>query len=123
MKFKRWLMAIGIIVSVGMLQVAQRNTVYLKGYALGDRVEKEHEGQTEVSWLETRVMRLTSPDHLSDMAQERHLNLVAWSMLTPDQAQRFADTAEWVDTRPAPAVAQAQPHETVQLADGRDTTD
>lgn len=98
--------------AVGMLQVAQRNTVYLEGYALGDRVEKAHKEHTDVSWLEARVMRLTSPEHLSSMVQERHLNLVAWSTLTEDEARRFTDTAEPVGA-----------HSAVQLADGRDTTD
>ncbi len=113
MKLNRWLSAIGLVMAAGMLQVAQKNTVYLQGYALGDRVEKAHKEETEISWLETRVLRLTSPEHLSDAAQERHLNLVAWSLLAPDQGQRLADKTP------------AQPEENfhIQLADGHDTTD
>ena len=111
MKLNRWLAAIGVVMAVGILQVAQKNTVYLKGYALGDRVEKAHKEETEISWLETRVLRLTSPEHLSDAVQERHLNLVAWSLLAPDQGQRLVDKAP------------VQPDENIQLADGHDTTD
>ena len=109
MKLERWLISIGMLVAVGMLQVAERNTVYLKGYALGDRVVKNHKEPTDVSWLEARVLRLASPEHLSDAAQERHLNLVAWSMLTAPQAQLLAG---------AP-----RSNEAVQITDGRDTTD
>ena len=109
MKLSRWLIVISGTVAVGMLQVAQHHMLYLKGYALGDRVEQAHKQQTEVSWLETRVVRLSSPDRLSSTAQDRHLNLVAWSILTPGQAQLLAGVP--------------QSHESVQLADGRDTTD
>lgn len=111
MKLARWLTAIGVVVAVGMLQVAQKNTVYLKGYALGDRIEKAHKEQTEIGWLETRVLRLTSPEHLSDTAQERHMGLVAWSVLSANQARQPADaTSEQTDAN-------------MQLADGQDTTD
>lgn len=123
MRLKRWLMGILAVVSVGMLQVAQHNTVYLKGYALGDRVEKAHKEQTDVSWLQARVVGLTSPEHLSGMAQKRHLDLVAWSMLSPEKGPRAVFAARPAEKDSAAAVSQLPPQAAVQLADVRDTTD
>ncbi len=114
MRFTRWLAIIGMLVSIGMLKAVQRNALLLKGYALGDRVERAHQEETDVSWLEARVLHLTSPDHLSETAQARHLNLVAWSTLAPQQIQVLADSVE---------TSQEASTNSVQLADGRDTTD
>ena len=110
MSCARRLAIIGIVTGVGMAQVATRNALWLKSYALGERVEQTHQAETDVAWLQARVLHLTSPDHLSDTAQTRHLNLVAWSTLSPEQVHVLADS---VDTEA----------DTVQVADGRDTSD
>ena len=77
------MLLIGVIVGLGCLQVAQRNAIFLKGYAVGDRIDRVHTQETEVSWLGARVVGLGSPTRLSQLAQERHLKLVAWSMRLP----------------------------------------
>ena len=83
MLLSRWMLLIGVVVGLGCLQVAQRNAIFLKGYAVGDRIDQVHTQETEVSWLGARVVGLESPTRLSQLAQERHLKLVAWSMLPP----------------------------------------
>jgi hypothetical protein len=83
MSLSRWLTLIAVLVGLGVLQVAQRNALFLKGYALGDRSDRVHAQETEVSWLNTRVLGLASPTRLSHVAQERNLKLVAWSTLSP----------------------------------------
>lgn len=127
MKLNRWLAALAILIGIAMLQVAQRNAVYLKGYSLGERIKQAHKDQTEVAWLETKVLKLTSPDNLSEAAQERNLKLVAWSMLTPEQISLLADDApaqaSVAGDIAASRVPAADSAVQVQLADGHDTTD
>ena len=81
MRPSRWMALIGILVAVGCLKVAQRNAILLKGYALGTQVSGIHEKEVEVAWLKSEIIGLVSPAHLSDVARERQLKLVAWSTL------------------------------------------
>lgn len=81
MSFSRWSLLIVALIGLGCLEVAQRNAVFLKGYALGQRVSQLHTQANDVAWLQAHVMELTSPDHLSQVAQDRQLKLVAWSLL------------------------------------------
>ena len=92
MLLSRWMTLIGIVVALGCLEVSQRNAIFLKGYALGDRLGQVHTQETDVSWLNAHVTGLASPGRLSQVAQERRLKLVAWSTLSPGGAIR---AAEW----------------------------
>ena len=83
MRLSRWLALIALVVGFGGLQVAQRNALFLQGYALGDRMSRMHAQETEVAWLRARVTGLASPMHLAQVAQDRQLKLVAWSTLAP----------------------------------------
>ena len=76
-------MLVSLVVGLGVAQVAQRNAVFLTGYALGERTSRVHTQETDVSWLNAHVVGLSSPAHLSQVAQERRLKLVAWTPLTP----------------------------------------
>ena len=81
MRLSRWFALIGLLVGVGCLQVAQRNAIFLSGYAVGERMASVHTQQNDVSWLNAQVVGLASPTHLAEVAQDRGLKLVAWSML------------------------------------------
>lgn len=81
MALSRWLALVGLLVGLGCLQVAQRNAVFLKGYAVGERQHRLHAAETDVSWATAQVVGLSSPTHLAHLAQERQLKLVAWSTL------------------------------------------
>lgn len=85
MRLRPWFLLIGVIVGLGCLQVAQRNAVLMKGYAVGERTRHLHTQQTDVSWLNVQVTGLASPVHLAQVAQERQLKLVAWSTLSSDR--------------------------------------
>ncbi len=88
MRLGRWLALVGLMVGMGALRVAQRNAVFLKGYAVGERVRRVHAQETEVAWLNAEVEALQSPMHLARVAQERHLKLVAWSPLAARASAR-----------------------------------
>ena len=79
----RWLVVIAAVGLLGCLQVAMRNGVILKSYALGERVEHARSQDTVVSHLGVQISELISPVHLSQIAKERRLKLVAWSKLKP----------------------------------------
>ena len=81
MRLSRWLLVIGIMIGVGCLRVAQRNAVLVKSYAVGERMHRLHEHGNDVAWLQTQVTELSSPTHLARTAEERRLQLVAWSRL------------------------------------------
>ncbi len=81
MRFSHGLTLVGVLVAVGCLQVAQRNTVLLKGYTLGQRMHDLHAQETAVSWLDAEVTTLASPVHLSAVARKRQLKFVAWSTI------------------------------------------
>lgn len=81
MRLSRWFLAIACVVGLGCLQVAQRTAIVMKGYALGERMHRVHTQATDVSWETMEVAGLSSPAHLSQVAQERRMNLVAWRPL------------------------------------------
>ena len=94
MALSRWMSLIGIVVALGCLKVTQQNAVYLKGYAVGERLANVHRQETDVAWLNARVTGLESPGHLAQAAQDRQLKLVAWSMLSPERVMAAAKAAE-----------------------------
>ncbi len=71
MRLSRWGALIAVLVGIGCLQVSQRNAIFLKGYALGARVDRLHAQETDVSWLRASVVGLESPTHLARVAEER----------------------------------------------------
>ena len=81
MSLRRWLIVVMSVVVVGGLQVAQHNAIFLQGYAVGESMGRIRKEETEVARLHAQVIGLVSPTHLSDVAQERRLTLVAWSSL------------------------------------------
>lgn len=81
MRLSRWVFLIGTVVGLGCLQVAQRTAAFMRGYALGDRLERLQAQQTDVSRLRVEVVRLSSPVQLADVAETRRLKLVAWSRM------------------------------------------
>ena len=110
MNLSRWMLAIGVLVGLGCLQVAQRNALYLKGYAVGDRTHQVHVARRDVLWLKAEVTGLESPAHLARVAEERRLKLVAWSTLAPSFGLG----------KPAVADAPARPPVTIASADAVD---
>lgn len=96
-RLSRWMLVIGMVVGLGCLQVAQRNAILLKSYAVGERTDRIHARQNEVAWLQAHVTELSSPTHLAQVAEERHLKLVAWLRLPP--------TPSFVSAAPLPRAA------------------
>ena len=102
MRLSRWMAVIGVMVMIGCLQVAQRNALLLKGYAVGERMHQVHTQESDVAWLSAEVTGLASPSHLASVAAERRLKLVAWLRfppasslvreMTPDEAQTADDS-------------------------------
>ncbi len=82
-----WIVLIATLVGLGCLQVAQHNAMYLQGYALAEREHAVHTQRAQVSWLNAQVTELASPKHLAQVAQERRLNLVAWSTLPHSESR------------------------------------
>ena len=96
MRLSGWITLVAVMVGLGCLQVSQRNALFLKGYEVGERMSRVHAQDTDVSWLRARVGGLTSPTRLARVAQERRLQLVAWSTLeraleTTDRRDRETD--------------------------------
>jgi len=85
MRLAQWMSLIGIVTGLGCLQVAQRNALFLKGYAVGEYRQRVHAKETDVSWQNARVVEMTSPVRLADIAEERRLKLVARAMMTAGQ--------------------------------------
>jgi hypothetical protein len=81
MRLSQWLTLIGVVAGLGCLQVAQRNALFMAGYAFGEQAHAVHTQEANLLWLNAQVVGLESPKHLSRMAQERNLQLVAWSTL------------------------------------------
>ena len=77
MRYARWLLVIAGVAGFGCLQVAQRTAILLKGYALGERMERVHSQQTAVSLETMKVEELSSPAHLAQVAQDERMNFVA----------------------------------------------
>lgn len=128
MRLSRWLVLIAALVGLGCLQVAQRNAIFLGGYAAGDRLSKLHAKEIEVGWLNANVTEHRSPVALDQAAQERRLNLVAWSIWHSDQ-RIIAETSMAsavpalglaVSSRTLGRLAAVDP---AQSTDDRDTTD
>ncbi|MBI2495437.1 MAG: hypothetical protein HYW10_02570 [Candidatus Omnitrophica bacterium] len=71
------------MVGLGCLQVAQRNAVFLQAFAVGERLRDLHAQENDVSWSNARIIGLTSPLRLAQIAEERRLKLVAWLRLPP----------------------------------------
>jgi len=94
MPLVRWMGLIGIVVAVGCLKVSQHNALYLKGYAVGERLTQVHQQETDLSWLHAQVTGLESPGRLARAAQDRQLKLVAWSTLSPERAFAAVRAAE-----------------------------
>ncbi len=70
MRLSRWVTLIAILVGLGCLQVSQRNAIFLKGYALGERIDHMHTQETDLSWLHASVVGLESPTHLARVAED-----------------------------------------------------
>ena len=102
MRFSYWMMLIAVVVGVGWLQVSQRNALFLKGYAVGERLQRVHVQETDLSWLHAKVVGLTSPTRLAEVAQHRQLNFVAWSRLAPLPPLMSARPSPLLHTRGTP---------------------
>ncbi len=77
MRLSRWVTLIAILVGLGCLQVSQRNAIFLKGYALGERTGHLHTQETDLSWLHASVVGLESPTHLARVAGNRGMKFEA----------------------------------------------
>ncbi|MDP3722242.1 MAG: hypothetical protein Q8R91_01930 [Candidatus Omnitrophota bacterium] len=93
MSLPRWLTLIAVLVGVGCLQVAVRNAVILRGYAVGERLQRLHRQEGDLSWLTTKVAGLSSPASLARVAREHHPNLVAWRTLPEPSAASVVSPA------------------------------
>jgi hypothetical protein len=93
MRLSRWMGLIGIVILFGCLKVGERNALYFKGYAVGDRLQRIHAQETGVAWLNAEVTEMVSPVRLAQTAQDRKLKLIAWSTLSPDRAALVARQA------------------------------
>ena len=113
MSLARWLMGIALIVGLGMLLTAQRMAVFMEGAIVGKRMEQLHEQQVRVGWLQQQVVGSASPSSLAQQAQQRRMNLVAWSSLP----ERSAPTA------PSPKLVTTAAADPDQLAIGDNTSD
>ena len=114
MRLSRWFLLLGTLVGVGCLRVMQQNAIVLKGYAVGERLARVHRQETELFRLRAQVAGLASPTHLSRVAQEQQLKLVAWSTLSPTPSLDSALPAELLQagaqgTRPLTHVAALDP--------------
>lgn len=94
MQLSRWVALIAVFVGVGTLQVSQRSALFLKGYALGDRMHRVQMKETDVAWLGANVVGLSSPRRLADIADERRLTFVAWSTFSPMRSLVAASLSE-----------------------------
>ena len=91
MRLSRWFLLIGAMVGVGCFQVAQRNAVLFKGYAVGQRLQMVHEQEAELAWLQSRVIGLVSPSSLSRVTRQQQMTLVAWSMMPRSDVAQTLD--------------------------------
>ena len=123
MTLTRWFALIGIVVGLGCLQVAQRNAVVLKGYAVGERLHRVQERETDLLLVKEHVVGMTSPSSLARIAQERQLTFVAWSTLSsaPENLRVVAATSGTVADADRAAAQWAAP--LVRLAADDQTAD
>ncbi len=77
MRLSQWVTLIAILVGLGCLQVSSRNAIFLKGYALGERIDQMHTQETDLSWLHASVVGLESPTHLARVAGNRGMKFEA----------------------------------------------
>ena len=129
-RLPHWLTLIAVLVGLGCLQVAQRNALFLSGYAAGDRVSKLHAKEIEVGWLNAQVTGHLSPVALDQAAQERRLNLVAWSTWRSEPPGMSAETSPASANSPASSEAASSRSvgrlaavEPAQSTDNGDTSD
>lgn len=87
MRLSHWIALLALTVGIGLLRVSQRNALMLQGYAVGERLQRVHAKETDVTWLTARVDGLASPTHLAQVAEERRLKLVARSTLAAFSAR------------------------------------
>ena len=113
MRLTHWMMLIGLVVGIGCLQVAQRNAIVLKGYAVGERLSRIHRQEADVSWLNMQVVGLISPAHLSQVAKARRLNFVARTTLP-------SETPNGAPSRPLARLAAVNPQESSSPDDTSD---
>lgn len=100
---------IGVMVGLGALQVTQRNAIVLRGYAVGERLDRIHGLEADVLWLKAHVVKLVSPARLSSVEEERRLKLVARSALPPAPSDEVAGLSRSLAPRPRQAVARGLP--------------
>lgn len=94
MTLTRWFALIGLVIGLGCLQVAERNAVILRGYAVGERLHRLHQKETATLLTKERVTGLSSPAALVRVAGERQLKFVAWATLPAASERRQAVAAE-----------------------------
>lgn len=129
MRLSHWLALIATLVGLGCLQVAQHNAIFLSGYAAGERLSTLRAKETEVGWWNAQVTGRRSPVALDQAAQERQLNLVAWSTWRPDQqrvpAQRSPTpvAVAGADTPPSRGMRRLASVDPLQSIDDGDTSD
>ena len=87
MKLQRWLFFVGGVIGTGICLVTVRNLVFLRGYALGGRVQRLQQDEMRLAWLEARVITLASPASLSDAAESNKLQLVARTTLESQESK------------------------------------
>lgn len=85
MRLNRWFLLIGLMTAIGMARVAQQTAIVLKSYELGQQLAKLHELDNDTRWLQTQVLGMESPAHLTDVMRKQHLALVAWSTAQVDE--------------------------------------
>ncbi|HEX9779808.1 MAG TPA: hypothetical protein VGB20_01185 [bacterium] len=83
MRTSRLAAAIGVLVAVGCVKVAERAAVIERGYGLGRKMAQADMRASAMAWLESDVVRLHSPVRLAAERAGRKLDLVAWSMAEP----------------------------------------
>ncbi len=81
MTLPRWLFLIGMLVVLGFARVAQQNATIAQAYVVSAHAQQLHREQTEVDWLQARVIGLSSPGRLAETAKARGMEFVAWSTL------------------------------------------
>lgn len=79
MRLAHWFILIGILVGVGCLKVAQRTAILRGGYAVAQGEARVHAAEGDLRWTQATVVGLSGPARLSQVAQERHHELVAWT--------------------------------------------
>ncbi len=83
MRLSRWLILVAAMVVFGGLKVMQHNALFLKGYAVGERLQRLRTMEHDVTWINAHVVGLSSPHRLFAVMEQRELKLVAWSPLIP----------------------------------------